>query len=201
MPPPAQQLRFGGRVHARVQLEIVGRHLLRPYRTAEMTGMAWECLRRNASFERDYQTDLIVRSNFERPNPAALGLVFSQLIPIDPSSNRQSFGLRAVPTIVPVRPASPVEPATHVRLDLSELNESQFRQGADGWHAVLSLRGVEHRIWFKEAPIIAAAYTVELPLDRDFEFRRVPVFACGKGSMAGPRARLRTRFRHIAGGE
>jgi hypothetical protein len=76
-----------------------------------------------------------------------------------------------VPTIVPVRPASPVEPATHVRLDLSELNESQFRQGPDGWHAVLSLRGVEHRIWFKEAPIIAAAYTVELPLDRDFEFR------------------------------
>lgn len=23
---------------------------------AEMTGMAWECLRRNTSFERDYQT-------------------------------------------------------------------------------------------------------------------------------------------------
>jgi hypothetical protein len=76
-----------------------------------------------------------------------------------------------VPTIVPVRSASPVEPATHVKLDLGELNESQFRQGPDGWHAVLSLRGVEHRIWFKEAPIIAAAYTVELPLDRDFEFR------------------------------
>jgi hypothetical protein len=72
---------------------------------------------------------------------------------------------------VPVRPASPVEPDTHVRLDLNELNESQFRRGPDGWHAVLSLRGVEHRIWFKEAPIIAAAYTVELPLDRDFEFR------------------------------
>ena len=76
-----------------------------------------------------------------------------------------------MPTIVPVRPASPVEPATHVRLDLAGLSESQFRQGPDGWHAVLSLRGVEHRIWFKEAPIIATAYTVELPLDRDFEFR------------------------------
>jgi Uncharacterized conserved protein (DUF2285) len=76
-----------------------------------------------------------------------------------------------VPTIVPVRPALPVDPSTRVRLDLNELNESQFRQGPDGWHAVLSLRGVEHRIWFKEAPIIAAAYTVELPLDRDFEFR------------------------------
>jgi len=76
-----------------------------------------------------------------------------------------------VPTIVPVRPALPVDASTHVRLDLSEPNESQFRQALDGWHAVLSLRGVEHRIWFKEAPIIAAAYTVELPLDRDFEFR------------------------------
>jgi len=72
---------------------------------------------------------------------------------------------------VPVRPALLVSSHTQVRLDLNELNESQFRQGPDGWHAVLSLRGVEHRIWFKEAPIIAAAYTVELPLDRDFEFR------------------------------
>lgn len=72
---------------------------------------------------------------------------------------------------MPVRPTSPVEPAAHIRLALSELSESQIRQGPDGWHAVLSLRGVEHRIWIKEAPIIAAAYTVELPLDRDFEFR------------------------------
>lgn len=72
---------------------------------------------------------------------------------------------------MPVRPASLVGSHTQVRLDLNELNESQVRQGPDGWHAVLYLRGVEHRIWFKEAPIIADAYTVELPLDRDFEFR------------------------------
>jgi len=91
-----------------------------------------------------------------------------------------------VPTIVPVRPASTVEPATHVRLDLSELNESQFRQGPDGWHAVLSLRGVEHRIWFKEAPIIAAAYTVELPLDRDFEFRAAAGIRLWKGLNGRP---------------
>jgi hypothetical protein len=76
-----------------------------------------------------------------------------------------------VPTIVPVRPALLVDSRTHVRLDLNELNESQFRQGPDGWHAVLYLRGVEHRIWFKEAPIVAAAYSVEFPFDRDFEFR------------------------------
>ena len=79
----------------------------------------------------------------------------------------------AVPTIVPVRPALLAGSHTHVRLDLTELNESQFRRGPDGWHAVLYLRGVEHRIWLKEAPIIAAAYTVEFPFDRDFEFRAV----------------------------
>ena len=72
---------------------------------------------------------------------------------------------------MPVRPALHVDARTFVRLDLSGLKESQFRQGPDGWHAVLNLRGVEHRVWIKEAPIIAAAYTVELPLDRDFEFR------------------------------
>lgn len=72
---------------------------------------------------------------------------------------------------MPVRPALHVGSHPHVRLDLNELNESQFRQGPDGWHAVLYLRGIEHRIWFKEAPITAATYTVELSLDRDFEFR------------------------------
>lgn len=77
----------------------------------------------------------------------------------------------AVPTIVPVRPALIVGSHTHVTIDLDELNEGQVRQGPDGWHAVLHLRGVEHRIWLKEPPIVAAAYTVELPLDRDFEFR------------------------------
>ena len=76
-----------------------------------------------------------------------------------------------MPTIVPVRPALIAGAHAHVRLDLSELSASQFRQGPDGWHAVLYLRGAEHRIWLKEAPIAAAAYTVELPLDRDFNFR------------------------------
>jgi hypothetical protein len=51
------------------------------------------------------------------------------------------------------------------------LNKGQLRQGPDGWHAVLRLQGVEHRVWLKEAPVAAAAYAVELPLDRDFEFR------------------------------
>ncbi|ABQ33706.1 MAG: DUF2285 domain-containing protein [Bradyrhizobiaceae bacterium] len=74
-------------------------------------------------------------------------------------------------TVIPVRPALIAGPYSPVRLDLSNLDDGQLRQGPDGWHAVMHLRGVEHRIWCKEAPLVSAAYTVEYPLDRDFEFR------------------------------
>ena len=43
---------------------------------AEMTEIAWECLRRNASFERDYQTHLIIRSNLSGRIRQHWGLVF-----------------------------------------------------------------------------------------------------------------------------
>ncbi|KWV49279.1 hypothetical protein AS156_16180 [Bradyrhizobium macuxiense] len=46
-----------------------------------------------------------------------------------------------------------------------------MRRAADGWHAVLSIGAVEHRIWSKEAPVIGASYIAELPLDRDFDAR------------------------------
>jgi hypothetical protein len=95
----------------------------------------------------------------------------------------------AVPTIVPVRPALPVGLQTLVRLDINQLNESQFRQGQDGWHAVLHLRGVEHRIWFKEAPIVAAAYTVEFPFDRDYEFRTGAGLRLWRGLNGRPQGR------------
>ncbi len=104
---------------------------------------------------------------------------------------------------MPVRPALIAGSHTYVRLDLNDLNESQFRQGPDGWHAVLHLRGVEHRIWFKEAPIVAAAYTVELPLDRDFEFRAAAsIRLCrglnGRPQGAPPHAISAHRRRRIA---
>jgi hypothetical protein len=73
--------------------------------------------------------------------------------------------------VIPVRPARLATAHSHVSLNLGDLNEGQLRQGPDGWHAVLHLHDVEHRIWLKEGLIVAATYTVELPLDRDFEFR------------------------------
>ena len=74
-------------------------------------------------------------------------------------------------TVIPVRPALIAGPYSSVHLDLSNLDDGQLRQGPDGWHAVMHLRGVEHRIWCKETPVVSVAYTVEYPFDRDFEFR------------------------------
>lgn len=77
----------------------------------------------------------------------------------------------ALVTVIPVRPALLVTSHVHISFNLSDLGDGQLRQGPDGWHAVLHLHGVEHRVWLKEAPVVAITYAVELPLDRDFEFR------------------------------
>jgi hypothetical protein len=73
--------------------------------------------------------------------------------------------------VIPVRRASPLTVDTHPALGIDKLEAADFRQAPDGWHGVLYLRGVEHRIWFKEPPVIAATYAVELSLDGDFEIR------------------------------
>jgi hypothetical protein len=76
-----------------------------------------------------------------------------------------------LPTVIPIRRAVPFGADTRVSLRLSELTAGELRQAPVGWYAVLYLRGVEHRVWLKEPPVIAKAYAVELPFDRDFEFR------------------------------
>jgi hypothetical protein len=45
------------------------------------------------------------------------------------------------------------------------------RRASDGWHAVLRVGPVEHRVWLKEPPNIAATYVAELPFDGDFDAR------------------------------
>jgi hypothetical protein len=76
-----------------------------------------------------------------------------------------------LPTVIPIRPAQPFSADTRVSLKLDELTAGELRQAPDGWYAVLHLRGVEHRVWLREPPVIAKTYAVELPFDRDFEFR------------------------------
>jgi hypothetical protein len=60
---------------------------------------------------------------------------------------------------------------TSVTLDLNALSVAEIRHASDGWHALLRMRGVEHRLWLKEPPLTTSTYVVELPLDDDFEMR------------------------------
>jgi hypothetical protein len=74
-----------------------------------------------------------------------------------------------LPDIVPlVRSTAALR--TH-GLGLPELSTVECRQAADGWHLLLCLDGVEHRLWLREPPVVGVPYAAELPLDEDFEPR------------------------------
>ena len=74
-------------------------------------------------------------------------------------------------TVVSLRQAPPSPPGKSLSLDLNALSGAEIRRAQDGWHALLRLRGVEHRLWLKEPPLNSSTYAVELPLDDDFEMR------------------------------
>jgi hypothetical protein len=67
--------------------------------------------------------------------------------------------------------AQPSSLGTSLALDLNALSGGEIRHAPDGWHALLRMSGVEHRLWLKEPPLITSTYAVELPLDNDFEMR------------------------------
>ncbi|QDW39853.1 DUF2285 domain-containing protein [Bradyrhizobium sp. KBS0727] len=75
-----------------------------------------------------------------------------------------------LPTVVPVA-------ATTSRLKgdtpqpLLDLAAGRVRRASDGWHAILRVGGVEHRVWLKEPPAIGTNYVAELPFDSDFDAR------------------------------
>ena len=46
-----------------------------------------------------------------------------------------------------------------------------MRRAADGWHAVLRIGAVDHRVWSKDPPVLGASYAAELPFDGDLEGR------------------------------
>lgn len=64
-------------------------------------------------------------------------------------------------------------PVSHesVSRPLLDFAAGQVCHAADGWHAVLRIGSVEHRIWSKQPLIAGAHYAAELPLDSSFEAR------------------------------
>lgn len=73
--------------------------------------------------------------------------------------------------MVPIgRPASSSN-VDGVGQSLVDLTAGDLRRASDGWHAVLRIRGSEHRLWLMEPPTMSMSYTSVLPLDSDFEVR------------------------------
>ncbi|WP_187435538.1 DUF2285 domain-containing protein [Bradyrhizobium cytisi] len=73
--------------------------------------------------------------------------------------------------MVPVVQSASGSKAVGAGLPLADLSSGTIRQASDGWHAVLRIQGVQHRLWLKEAPQFGVSYAAELPLDADFEIR------------------------------
>jgi len=91
----------------------------------------------------------------------------------DPAGSSQDQAIfwapEVLPTIIPiVRSASDSNGNV---LNLAEMSAGEIRQASDGWHVLLRIRGLEHRLWLKEPPVADWAYAAELPFDEDFEIR------------------------------
>lgn len=74
-----------------------------------------------------------------------------------------------LPTIVPIiRSTSASDGCV---LSLAVMMSGDIGQSADGWHVLLRIGDVEHRMWLKQPPVADASYAAELVLDGDFESR------------------------------
>ncbi|MGX1350643.1 hypothetical protein AB7M49_004219 [Bradyrhizobium elkanii] len=56
-------------------------------------------------------------------------------------------------------------------LDIAKLPGGELRRASDGWHAIVPLGGVKHRLWLRELLPRGSTVAVELPLDRNFDIR------------------------------
>ncbi|MCG2633076.1 DUF2285 domain-containing protein [Bradyrhizobium sp. WYCCWR 13023] len=66
---------------------------------------------------------------------------------------------------------APADSSKSASQPLLDFTAGQVCRAVDGWHAVLRVGSVEHRIWSKQPLNAGAHYVAELRLDRDFEAR------------------------------
>lgn len=58
--------------------------------------------------------------------------------------------------------------ASVLRIDFSS---AEIRHAEDGWHALLTLSGLRHRLWLDETPDAAASYAALIQIDDRFAAR------------------------------
>ncbi|MCA1530896.1 DUF2285 domain-containing protein [Bradyrhizobium yuanmingense] len=73
-------------------------------------------------------------------------------------------------TVIPVTVASTAD-LVSASQPLLDLTVGQVRRAVDGWHAVLRIGAIDHRVWSKEPPVLGASYAAELLFDGDFDAR------------------------------
>ena len=91
----------------------------------------------------------------------------------DPAGSSQDQAIfwapEVLPTIIPI--VQSTAGTDRNALGLAEMSAGEFRQASDGWHVLLRIRGLEHRLWLREPLVAGSSYAAELPLDVDFEIR------------------------------
>lgn len=91
----------------------------------------------------------------------------------DPAGSSQDQAIfwapEVLPTIIPIVKSTAASNGN--TLGLAEMSAGEFRQASDGWHVLLRIRGLEHRLWLREPLVAGSSYAAELPLDVDFEIR------------------------------
>ena len=86
------------------------------------------------------------------------------------SSQQTSFWApELLPTVLRLEPAG-LDSGVPV-LSRIDLVDADIRRAGDGWHVVLQISGVAHRLWFAETPRSDISYSVNLPLDDCFDVR------------------------------
>ena len=121
---------------------------------AEITDIAWECLRRNADYQRDYEAMIANSPDGEVTAgiQEEVGYLLSPMTRRGHSTSRPSFGRLRFCRLSFQSRSRPVARQCDAPPPLLDLAAGQVRRAADGWHAVLRIGAVEHRVWSKEPP-------------------------------------------------
>ncbi|SCB45504.1 Uncharacterized conserved protein [Bradyrhizobium shewense] len=136
---------------------------------AEVTDIAWECLCRNADYQREYEA--MIARNPDGEVTAEFRRRWGSAFAHDPqrSFDEQTifWAPEVLAAVVPVTVALTADLGSASQ-PLLDLTVGQVRRAVDGWHAVLRIGALDHRLWSKEPPVLGASYTAQLPFDGDF---------------------------------
>jgi Uncharacterized conserved protein (DUF2285) len=87
--------------------------------------------------------------------------------------DRQSifWAPEALSTVLSLRQFGAASDAGQFAIDWTTFADGELRQAPDGWHGVVALAGVTHRLYLPVIPAKGAPVSIELPLDANSDIR------------------------------